>query len=80
MDTFAVDLRDVPRVGPGPDLSAEASDLGLPVGQWPQQLALTGRTKTVTFQQVAVEMDRRENELLSVTYAAPGYTLRVFND
>ncbi len=80
-DCFAIDLtmRDPGILGRGPNLSAEASDLEIPVGFWPNVIRARGRTRTIDFERTGQDVDH-EGELRSVSYAGGGFTLTVWND
>jgi len=60
---------------------AEASEIGLPVGQWPDTLTIFAYGREISLHPVHIE--KREGDLLWVVYDSHGdgmINIRVFND
>lgn len=59
--------------------TAEASSLGLPVGEWPHRLVVIRDGNTFVFESETYNRDF-EGELTSVIYYGDGIELKVYND
>jgi hypothetical protein len=62
--------------------TADASDLGMPMGRWPATIEVVGRTRTVEFTCSRVEYDR-DGDVRWCAYRScllPTVELKVFND